>query len=284
MTVRDVVTGAVAALSGAGFPSADARIDTGVLARHLLGWSLADWAARDREPAPPGFQEQLRDWIRRRAGHEPVAYLTGEKEFYGRTFRVTRAVLIPRPETELLAEEAMRALSTMRAPLVVDIGTGSGCLAITIALECPRATVIGTDISAEAIAVALDNAERLHAANLRFALVGDDEFVPPTDEPVDVIVSNPPYVPQRDRGTLTPDVRDHEPARALFGGDDGLDVIRDLVPAAAARLRPAGTLLMEIGAGQSEAVERILIASGLTPAELIRDLQGIPRVLRAVRP
>ena len=145
-------------------------------------------------------------------------------------------------------------------------------------------SIIGTDISAEAIAVALDNAERLHAANLRFALVGDDEFVPPTDEPVDVIVSNPPYVPQRDRGTLTPDVRDHEPARALFGGDDGLDVIRDLVPAAAARLRPAGTLLMEIGAGQSEAVERILIASGLTPAELIRDLQGIPRVLRAVRP
>jgi release factor glutamine methyltransferase len=284
MTVRDVVTGAVATLSGAGFPTADARIDTGVLARHLLGWSLADWAARDREPAPPDFQEQLRGLIRRRAGHEPVAYLTGLKEFYGRTFRVTRAVLIPRPETELLVEEAMRALSTMRAPLVVDIGTGSGCLAITIALECPRATVIGTDISVEAIAVAFDNAERLRAANLRFALVGDEEFVPTTDGPVDVIVSNPPYVPLRDRGTLTPDVRDHEPARALFGGDDGLDVIRDLVPAAAARLRPAGTLLMEIGAGQSEAVERILTASGLTPAELIRDLQGIPRVLRAVRP
>ena len=282
MTVRDVVTDAVATLSGAGFPSADARIDAAVLARHLLGWSLADWAARDREPAPPDFQQQLRGLVRRRAGHEPVAYLTGQKEFYGRTFRVTRAVLIPRPETELLVEEAVRALSSQHAPLVADIGTGSGCLAITIALECPGATVIGTDISAEAIAVALDNAERLGAANLRFALVNDHEFVP-ADDLFDLIVSNPPYVPQRDRATLAADVRDHEPAGALFGGDDGLDVIRALVPAAAARLRPAGILLMEIGAGQSEAVDRILTASGLTPAEPIRDLQGIPRVVRARR-
>jgi release factor glutamine methyltransferase len=283
MTVRDVVTRAVATLSGAGFSSADARIDAGVLARHLLGWSLADWAARDREPAPPDFQQPFRELIRRRAGHEPVAYLTGHKEFYGRTFRVTRAVLIPRPETELLVEEALRTLSAMGGPLVVDIGTGSGCLAIAIALECPRATVIGTDISADAIAVALDNAERLRAANVRFALVGNDEFVPMTDAPIDLIVSNPPYVPLRDRGTLALDVRDHEPARALFGGDDGLDIIRALVPAAAARLRPAGILLMEIGAGQLEAVDRILTASGLTPAEPIRDLQGIPRVVRAQR-
>ena len=283
MTVGDAVAGAVAFLRGAGFTAAEARIDAGVIARHLLGWSLADWAARGQDPAPADFASRLSGAISRRSGHEPVAYITGEKEFYGRSFRLSPAVLIPRPETELLAEAAIRVLASAGATLVADIGTGSGCLAITIAVECPAAIVIGSDVSAEALAVARDNAVRLRTDNVQFALVEPCDFIPGTAGLLDLIVSNPPYVPERDRATLAPDVRDYEPATALFGGEDGLAVIRGLVPIAAARLRPGGSLLMEIGAGQGEAVEALLIASGFDPAEPLRDLQGIPRVVRAHR-
>jgi release factor glutamine methyltransferase len=283
VTVRDAVAGAVAALTSAGFTPADARIDAGVIARHLLGWSLADWAARGHDVAPSDFEQRLAGAVARRSRHEPVAYVTGEKEFYGRAFRVAPGVLIPRPETELVVEEAIRVLSPASAPLVADIGTGSGCLAITVGLECPAAAIIATDVSAEALAVARENAVRLRTGNVQFALVGDLEFVPSAAGPLDLVVSNPPYVPERDRVTLAPDVRDYEPAAALFAGEDGLDVIRALVPAAAARLRPGGTLLMEIGAGQADAVQALLMASGFDPAEPVRDLQGIPRVVRARR-
>ena len=283
MTVLDAVAGAVAALTGAGFTPAEARTDAGVIARHLLGWSLADWAARGLDTAPADFGARLSGAAARRSRHEPVAYITGEKEFYGRVFRVSPSVLIPRPETELLLEEAIRVLSSAGAPLIADIGTGSGCLAVTIGLECPATTIIGTDVSAEALAVARENAERLRTVNIQFALVGGLEFVPSAAGLLDLIVSNPPYVPERDRATLAPDVRDYEPAAALFAGEDGLDVIRALAPFAAARLRPGGTLLMEIGAGQADAVQEIFRASLLQPAELVRDLQGIPRVVRARR-
>ena len=290
MTVRDAVADATTTLVGAGFPAADARIDAAVLARHLLGWTLTDWVARDREPVPAGFTARLSAAVTRRTHREPVAYITSEKEFFGRPFQVNRAVLIPRPETEWLVDAALEAARQATSPdgrgsgpLILDIGTGSGCLAITLALECPAATVVGTDVSAQAIAMALNNADRLRATNVRFALVGDDEFVPAGAPALDIIVSNPPYVPLRDRPSLAPDVVEYEPALALFGGQDGLDVIRQLVPAAAARLRRGGWLMMEIGAGQEPAVLALVAAGGLAPERSIQDLQGIPRVIRARR-
>ena len=222
MTIGQATSEAVRILTDAGFEQAEARRDVSVLARHLLGWNLADWAARSRQDAPTGLAEKLNAHARRRATHEPVAYITGVREFYGREFVVSPAVLIPRPETEGLIERALPVEGT-----VVDVGTGSGCVAITLALACPRARVIATDVSTDALAIARENASRLGARVefLQASLV-------PADLKPDVIVSNPPYVPERDRASLSIDVRDFEPAGALFAGPDGLDVIRALVPAA----------------------------------------------------
>lgn len=283
MTVRDVVTDGVAVLTGAGFPIDDARIDASVLGRHALGWTLADWAARARESAPDGFAERFRALIARRATREPVAYITGTREFFGRPFMVRPGVLIPRPETELIVEEALRICTGLDAPVVHDIGTGSGCLAISIALECQGAIVLATDISSVALGVACANASSLGAANVTVAAVARHEFVPNDAPDGDVIVTNPPYVAERDRSSLAPDVINYEPPDALFGGEDGLDVIRDLIPAAAKRLKPGGWLLMEIGAGQAEAVSELLRAAGLQPLDPLLDLQAIPRVVRARR-
>lgn len=283
MTVRDVMAAGIQTLTRAGIPAAEAAVDAAVLARHVLGWSLTDWAMRLRDPAPAELAPGLDAALARRAKREPVAYITGVKEFYGRAFRVSRAVLIPRPETELLAEAALDAVKGHNRPLIVDVGTGSGCIAVTIALERPDAVVVGTDVSAEAIAVALDNSEQLGAPQVRFALLGDDEFVPAHAPLLDLIVSNPPYVPERDRTSLAADVARFEPSRALFGGDDGLDVIRHLVPVAASRLKAGGWLLMEVGAGQAADVEGLMAASGLRPETARADLQGIPRVVRARR-
>ncbi len=281
MTVRDVVTDGVGVLTGAGFPIADARIDAAVLARHALGWTLTDWAARSRESAPADFAERYRALVARRASREPVAYITGTREFFGRSFTVRPEVLIPRPETELIVEEALRICPALDAPIVHDIGTGSGCLAISIALECQRAAVLATDTSPLALQVARENAARLGAASVRFAAVTGNQFVPDDAPDADVIVTNPPYVAERDRSSLAPDVVDFEPPEALFGGMDGLDVIRELIPAAAKRLKPAGWLLMEIGRDQASAVSDLLRAAGLQPLGPLVDLQGIPRVVRA---
>jgi release factor glutamine methyltransferase len=289
MTVLAAVQDGIRALVESGFAPDDARTDAAVIARHLLGWTLTDWAARNRDAAPDGFSEQLSALLRRRAAHEPVAYLTGVREFYGREFRVSPAVLIPRPETEMVIEVLLHdgVLSAARrpegndgdahgGPVIVDVGTGSGCLAITLKLEWPAARVIGTDVSAAALAVARANADRLGA---------DVEFVEasllPAGLEVDVVVSNPPYVPERDRASLAADVRDFEPAGALFAGPDGLDVIRALVPAAQKALKPGGWLVMEIGAGQADAVAALVEQAGLALARVAPDLQGIPRVVVA---
>jgi release factor glutamine methyltransferase len=239
----------------------------------------------DRDTASsPEFAEAFDELIRRRASREPVAYITGVREFYGREFHVTPAVLIPRPETELVVEEALSALpSTRRASgglFIVDVGTGSGCLAVTMALERPDARVLATDISAAALEVARANAQALGVADrVEFMRTS---LLPPLDAPADMIVSNPPYIPERDRPTLQPDVREFEPVQALFGGDDGLDVIRALVQAAAGALRRGGWLVMEIGAGQGPAVRTLIEQAGaLSLGHVQPDLQGIERVVVA---
>jgi release factor glutamine methyltransferase len=290
VTYSESAKAAAELLSGAGFSPDEARRDASLLARNALGWSMTDWAARNREPAPPDLADRLRALARRRASREPIAYITGVREFFGRQFRVTPAVLIPRPETEILVEavlsvvraEEPSALDPRTGPVILDVGTGSGCVAVTLALECPSARITASDVSAAALFVAAGNADALGASRVGFleaSLVPERLLPRPT-----IIVSNPPYVPESDRPSLAADVRDFEPASALFAGPDGLDVIRQLVPAARKALVPGGWLVMEIGAGQAPAVSAAVTRAGLALERIIPDLQGIPRVVVAREP
>jgi release factor glutamine methyltransferase len=268
-------------LAAAGIPAEEASLDAELLARYVLGWDRATLIARVVEDAPAGFEEAYEAAIVRRLRREPVAYIVGFQEFWGRDFLVRPAVLIPRPETELIVEETLAwARSRPQALRIVDIGTGSGCLAITLALELSRAAVDATDISADALAVARENAERLQA---RVAL-HHGSMLAGVAPPVDAIVSNPPYIAGGDYHALQPEVRSYEPASALLGGDDGLDTIRLVAAAAARGLGAGGVLVMEIGYGQAEAAARIVAETEHLHLLRIRnDLQGTARTLMAVR-
>ncbi|HKW01887.1 MAG TPA: peptide chain release factor N(5)-glutamine methyltransferase [Vicinamibacterales bacterium] len=276
-------------LIAAGRDERESRLDVRLLARLYLGWPMALWITSLQEEAPAEFVAALAPQIARRAQAEPIAYILGEREFFGRAFRVTPDVLIPRPETEFVVHEALECLWHERrdrgepgAPLILDVGTGSGCIAITLAFECPSARVVATDTSEGALAVARDNARELGAADRVTFLHG--ALLAGWPDPIDVIVSNPPYVAAADRGTLPDDVVRYEPATALFGGDDGLDVIRALIPAAATALTPGGWLVMEIGMGQADDVQRLIRDTpGLDLVRLRSDLQQIPRVVVARR-
>ena len=292
MTAHDCLDVAVQELTSAGFVPDEARRDAAVLARHALGWTITDWAIRARSEAPADLPVLLETLTRRRAAREPVAYITGTREFYGRNFQVTPAVLIPRPETEGLVEVVKEIAGAAGSagptgstgstgPIVIDVGTGSGCIAITVALECPHARVIAVDSSAAALDVARANASTLGAPRVEF-IHGD--LLPPSLPIADIVISNPPYVATRDREALAPDVRDHEPAEALFAGEDGLEVVRALVRFAAMRLAIGGAFVMEIGAGQADAIKPLIAMSGLRLEGIRPDLQGIPRVVIARRP
>jgi release factor glutamine methyltransferase len=284
--VAAVVDAAVARLCDAGFSRDDARRDVGVIARGLLQWSLADWLARSTTEAPETFQAALDALVARRQRREPVAYLLGEKEFYGRPFRVTRHTLIPRPETEDLVTIALgwlrrRAAGSSSVTRIIDVGTGTGCIAVTLALECPPSLAVAidaTDISAEALGTARDNAGRLGATGVNFHL---GSLLADAARPVDLVVSNPPYVPARDKDGLQAEVVGFEPHGALFGGDDGLDLIRQLIPAVRHALAAGGALMMEIGIDQADRVGALLEASGFTAVERHEDLQGISRIIVA---
>jgi release factor glutamine methyltransferase len=212
-------------------------------------------------------------YLHQRMQGQPTQYITGHQEFYGRDFRVTPDVLIPRPETEGLVEVILTRASS--AGNILDIGTGSGAIAVTLALET-LARVFATDISSAALTVAQQNARTLQAS---VALVACDLGAAFADASFDLVVSNPPYVAERARVTLQPEVRDHEPALALFAGDDGLAVYRRLIPEAARLLRPGGWLMMEIG--DALAVRAML--HDWQAVEIHNDLAGIPRVVIAKR-
>jgi release factor glutamine methyltransferase len=249
----------------------------------VLGWDQAQWLVRRSQEASAAFTAAFGPMVARRAAHEPLAYILGEREFYGRPFAVSRAVLIPRPETELIVEQACRwmAARNVTTPTIVDVGTGSGCLAVTLALECPAARLVATDISPDALEVAAANAARHQVADrIRFVRA---PLTAGLREEADLVVANPPYVAERDRASLPAEVRDYEPAEALFGGPDGLDVIRALAPSAAQALRPGGRLMLEIGAGQWSAVNAILEHAGFTGVHVEADLAGIPRTVVAER-
>ena len=283
MTIHARVVAARQRLRDAGIPADEADLDARLLAEHLLGWTSERYFVDGGDAEPPGFVDRYDALVARRAAREPYAYIVGHEEFWGRDFEVTPSVLIPRPETELIVWVALELFPDRDAAFTVcDVGTGSGCIAVSIARERPRADVTATDMSAPALAIARRNAER-HDVSSRVHFLGGDLFDSVPRE-FDLIVSNPPYVAERDRASIQAEVGTYEPAEALFAGADGLDTIRRLVAQAPARLQPGGHLVFEFGFGQSAEVAGLISrTAGLTMVDLRRDLQDIPRVAIAKR-
>ena len=282
MTLNETLGAARARLVAAGFSATDAAIEVDMLARRILGWDRARLITSLNGDTPPALQPTLSDWVERRARREPAAYITGVREFWGLELQVSSAVLIPRPETEFIVEEALPLLRSIQAPRIADIGTGSGCLGIALAHEVRDATVIASDLSEDALRVASANAA-VHEVAARLTFVRTS-YLDGIAGPFDMIVSNPPYVRYRDRSALSADVR-HEPEVALFGGDDGLRDVAGVLDAAAQKLRVGGWFLMEFGYGQEDDV-RALVASrpSLRVTRVREDLQGIPRTDIIERP
>jgi release factor glutamine methyltransferase len=330
-TLRDLVRAARARFVDAGIDADEAAMDAVLLARHVLGWDTARLVAHELDPAPVTFLSAFDRLVARRVGREPISSLIGRRDFWGLEFEVGPDVLAPRPETEIIVEQALAILKQAPAtlkqapatlkqapatlkqapatlkqapatlkgcpthaspvgrgfspadrsdgPLVIDVGTGSGCLAICLARECPSARIVATDVSPAALAIAARNAERLD-------VTGRIEFVRASlvdgvNGPAALVVSNPPYIPAPDIEGLDPEVREWEPRLALDGGPDGLDVIRALLSAVPSVLAPGGWFIMEFGFGQASAVEALVRRSPLALERIVKDLRQIPRTLVA---
>jgi release factor glutamine methyltransferase len=282
-TIRALIAEAEQVLAKGPHPER-ARRDAETLLLHVFPRRNRAWLiAHNDETLPDDQAAHFAALIVRRSSGEPIQYILGEAEFYSLPFLVTPNVLIPRPETEHLVEKVIQLAPLFSKPRVVDVGTGSGAIAIAVAHEWPGAAITATDISAPALALAARNAERLGFAN-RIRFLQSDLLAAIAHERFDIVVSNPPYVPATDRDSLSVEVREHEPALALFAGDDGLDIYRRLIPEAFAVLEPGGHLLMEIGYGQSASVAMLLKDAGFEKIEFVPDLQGIPRVACGQRP
>lgn len=279
MNLRDHVVRARARLAAAGIQPAEAALDAELLAREALGWDRARFLAHETEPASPAFDEAFGELVRRREHREPISVILGRREFWGLDFEVTRDVLTPRPETEIIIEQALARFGTKQPARLVDIGTGTGCLAVCLAREFPDTGVIATDVSPAALAVARRNAAR-HGVLARIDF-RQTSLLAGVDPTVELVVSNPPYVPADYIRGLPPEVRDHEPRQALDGGTDGLGVIRELLREATAVLSPGGQVIMEFGFGQEEAVRDAVASASLDLVAVCDDLQGIPRTVVA---
>lgn len=260
-----------------GAPPREARLLLG----HVLGLSEAQILAREEMEVPSEAERRFRELLARRLGGEPVAYLTGEREFWGRPFHVDSRVLIPRPETEHIVEAAL-AERLPPAPWILDVGTGSGILAVTLALEKPGARVVATDLSPGALAVADRNARR-HGVRGQVHLTGLDLTDGLDLSRFDLVVSNPPYVDRSEIPEISPEVLDFEPHRALFPPGDGDSILARLFQECAG-LRSGIALAVEIGRGQLDAVRRHAGSSGLEVAEVREDYAGIPRTVVLRRP
>ncbi|MES2639307.1 MAG: HemK/PrmC family methyltransferase [Myxococcota bacterium] len=320
----EILTTTAAWLKERGIPSA--RLDAELLIGHVLGFDRVKVYLSYDRPITDEELERLRPLIRRRGNREPLAWVLGHKEFYGRDFVVTPGVLVPRPDTETLIEAALEwlpssgssggggeppatppgavssgprvlpwaasdapAASPDAAPAeaafpsdeppvyLADIGSGTGCIGLTLALERPALRLFAVDRSEEALAATRANVAKYGLGQRAAVLRGDLLAAIPATRTLDWIVSNPPYIPTRDIDGLQPEVRDHEPRLALDGGDDGLEVYRRLVPAAAARARQG--VLFEVGAGQAADVAALLTAAGMTEVRVWKDLAGIERVV-----
>lgn len=257
--------------------AATARRDAELLLLHVTGMDRTTLLTHPERPLALAELEAYFQAIERRAQSEPIQYITGVQEFYGLAFRVNSAVLIPRPETEHLVEAAIAAalrLPDSKPARILDIGTGSGAIAIALASNLPKATLVATDISSEALDVARGNAAQ-HGVAERIRFLQCD-LLPADGNGFDIICSNPPYI--ADSEVLEAQVAAYEPHSALFAGSTGLEVYQRLIPGAAGALRNGGILLLEIGHGQSTAIEILLRASDLREPQFIADLQGIARV------
>ena len=261
-------------------PALEARL----LLAHVLDCKPIEVLVRSFDEPTDAERTKFRELIGRRVQGWPVAYLVGSKDFYLLRFEVTPAVLIPRPDTETLVQQALDLLKERPAARVLDIGTGSGCIAISLAHGCPGIEVLAVDVSPDALDVARRNAKS-HGVADRVRFAQGDLFAPVAGEsPFDLIVSNPPYICPSDIAALAPDVRDHEPRIALDGGPDGLAFYRRLAADAGAYLKPGGTLLLEIGYDQNDAVRALFAGrADWTLGETIRDLGNRHRVIAARR-
>ncbi|MBS0519298.1 MAG: peptide chain release factor N(5)-glutamine methyltransferase [Proteobacteria bacterium] len=274
---------AAVALAAAGIDNA--RFEARLLVSRAANLSVEQLIARGRDPAPASVGTALRLLTARRVKREPMAYILGEREFWGLPFKVTPAVLVPRPDTETLIEAALSLMSDRRrAWRILDLGVGSGCLLLTLLKEYPNATGVGVDLSGEALEVARANAEALGLTDRAVWTSGDwrqEGWADRLPGPFDLVVSNPPYIEAEAVDRLMPEVARYEPRMALEGGPDGLDAYRAIASAACKLVTPGGHLLVEAGAGQASDIARILSSFGLKVLPFWKDLAGIERVVGA---
>jgi release factor glutamine methyltransferase len=258
------------------------RLQVELLLAEALGLQRMGLYLNFEREVPPAELKQVRDWVSRRGLREPLQHIIGSTNFCGLELEVNGGVLVPRPETEQLAERAWEFLNkTAGAPTALDFGTGSGCIAIALAVKSASARIVAVDISADALAVARKNAER-HGVQDRIEFVAGDGFGALTvGSRFDLIVANPPYIPSAEIATLEPEVRDHDPRLALDGGADGLDFYRRLAGEGRGFLRPTGRMMVELGDGQSGAVREIFEEQKWIVGEVRADYSGRPRILIA---
>jgi release factor glutamine methyltransferase len=280
-TIEALLTRAKQVLGQAGVENAGQ--ESRWLVGHALGLDSHHLASKAEQPVSEELSALAASLVARRSAREPLQYILGTQEFCGLEFHVAPAVLIPRPETELLVQEALRVVDFAGESVLVDVGTGSGCVAVTLATILARARIMAVDRSPEALAVAKDNAER-HAVAQRIDWIEGDLLSPLRERgmagKVDVIVSNPPYIAESDWAGLQPEVREFEPRTALVAGPKGTEFHERLIREAAEFLVPGGSLVMEIGQGQWPAVQRMAAqAGGFEPMQAVKDEAGIERIV-----
>lgn len=275
ITLLDVLKKSEAFLSKKGCQSP--RLDAEILIGRALCMTRLEVYMQFERPMLEAELESIRSLIGRRSSREPVAYIEGSKEFWSQPFVVRPGILIPRPDTETLVEAALELIPIDEPIFVADIGAGSGCVGLAIATERPKVKLFSTDISPVAIKTVTENAVALGLRERVAPLTGDLMSPIPDSRTVDIVVSNPPYIPTKDIDDLAPEILDFEPMGALDGGEDGLDIYRRLIPEASNRARRA--VLVEVGAGQADAVTEIFNQSGLKEIGRHKDLSGIERVI-----
>lgn len=284
MTLFEVINKASERFTEAGITNS--RLDAELLLCHTLGKDRAWLLAHIREAVDEQHRELFEQAVDRRALREPLQYILGKQEFWGLDFMVTQDVLIPRPETELIIETALTLVPNKDVPLtILDLCTGSGCIAVSLAKELTSARIFASDKSEKALDVARENARRHGVADrVRFLegdLFGSLEELDLRGQ-VDIMVSNPPYVPSEEYSTLQPEVRDHEPQMALLAGQNGTEIHQRIIDEAPEFLRSEGALIMEMGMGQAEALEHMIRENGtFNKPDVLKDLAGIERVIVA---
>jgi release factor glutamine methyltransferase len=277
LQIRDLLHDAATRLGAAGVPGA--RLDARILLAHAMGVTRDELIAASRQPTADEAS-QFASLLARRLTREPIAYITGRKEFWSLDFAVGPGVLVPRPDTETLVEAAIALFADRHAPLrIADLGTGSGAILVALLKELPGAHGIGFERSAQALSFARANLES-HGLAARGEIVAEDWNA--ASGPFDLVVSNPPYIPAADIDGLEPEVRSYEPRAALDGGSDGLDAYRNLSSLLPGLLSPGGTALLELGEGQAQRVKSLF--QGLQVRQIVPDLAGISRVLVLKKP